>query len=452
MSIQKLSINMFSMQTLLLSGLWSIGTYASIVNIGFIAGVFFLFITCVLTLSQDRAGLIALILLFYIPAATLNMPNMFAVSTAVVFFMLIIKKNFVYSGVRSDKTKLIALVFFTLVVFGISMLSTPNIDKAIYYYKKYCEGFVFLLLAMTIIKNNEDVSEVINYWAIFAALGIVIKIVVFNLGASSYVYSVAQNLSVSDFSVEQRMSIYIEGSFAKRLLLPGDDPNYSSAGLVLPFAIALGNVVIARGWYKSLWVLCASSIAISIVGTFSRSGMLAVSVIIILMCLLRKKEIYFFAIISAGVLAAYSVVVPEILVRIFSIKGEVLGGGSGRYQLWQHAMSAWLDSPVFGLGLAGFYETIGEAAHNTYLQVLSETGLVGFLSFISVVLFPIRKYFSMPEANRGNREFSLLCGFIAFAYMIGTVTYQDIKLFWFAVGVMVCLFSRKDTGESYDCR
>lgn len=57
----------------------------------------------------------------------------------------------------------------------------------------------------------------------------------------------------------------------------------------------------------------------------------------------------------------------------------------------------WLRKPVFGYGW-GTYIHIGLSAlglnangHNVYLQLLAETGIVGFLSFVSLALFSLQR-------------------------------------------------------------
>jgi len=63
-----------------------------------------------------------------------------------------------------------------------------------------------------------------------------------------------------------------------------------------------------------------------------------------------------------------------------------------RYDLWQASWAMWLDHPLAGSGLANsgtILICIGKQArtivalspHDSYLQVLAETGVVGFIMF-----------------------------------------------------------------------
>src|SRR5699024_9890163 len=66
---------------------------------------------------------------------------------------------------------------------------------------------------------------------------------------------------------------------------------------------------------------------------------------------------------------------------------------SRRSELWEHAWNLFLNNPLKGIGWGEFKETvIGSVTehtemetHNIYLQLLSETGLIG----TSIILIPI---------------------------------------------------------------
>jgi O-antigen ligase len=58
----------------------------------------------------------------------------------------------------------------------------------------------------------------------------------------------------------------------------------------------------------------------------------------------------------------------------------------GRVSLWRHTLTVFFDYPLLGGGSNTlFYPLLGSDAHNTFLSVLAETGLIGFLSFMSIV-------------------------------------------------------------------
>ena len=103
--------------------------------------------------------------------------------------------------------------------------------------------------------------------------------------------------------------------------------------------------------------------------------------------------------------------------RIFSLQT----GTAGRFIAWQIAWEGFLDRPLTGWGLdnfhilfnkhynpvsleSGYYETWFDRAHNTVMDVLSMTGLIGFATFTfmwimifgTVIMARRKKYIDIP--------------------------------------------------------
>jgi O-antigen ligase len=80
-------------------------------------------------------------------------------------------------------------------------------------------------------------------------------------------------------------------------------------------------------------------------------------------------------------------------------------GGSGRAELWQAAFNLWLAQPIFGVGFKGSPGLLPEnlPAHNAYLGMLAETGLVGFISYLIIVFVGI--YYILKRGARLLSEY-----------------------------------------------
>jgi O-antigen ligase len=130
-------------------------------------------------------------------------------------------------------------------------------------------------------------------------------------------------------------------------------------------------------------------------------------------------------------------------------KGSVFNNLNGRTELWSRAAEQWLESPVIGTGARSYeyYEpkyrdlktkwiTWNETdvnarwAHNDWIQILSDYGLIGLLLAAAVLAFHCWKAlsFMIHDASRAKREgggfftdhrgaitLGALCGMIAFA-------------------------------------
>jgi len=99
--------------------------------------------------------------------------------------------------------------------------------------------------------------------------------------------------------------------------------------------------------------------------------------------------------------------------RIFNFADANHPDGGGRIHYWTTALYIIKDRPVFGAGLEGFgtaytkYDTLDgsfriERAHNDYLQVMADTGLVG--SFLALAfLFLLYRYSIACYKNSKDR-------------------------------------------------
>ena len=237
------------------------------------------------------------------------------------------------------------------------------------------------------------------------------------------------------------------------LELPGEEPNYTSTSLVFPLAIALAFQGSAQKLSKILWAGISCMTAIACVGTYSRSGFLA-ALLVLGLHVVRGSLLK--ALVPVSVLSAiFSMAVlfiPSLHKRIFGIGDAVNEGATGRFYLWNKAFEMWLDSPIFGHGMSTFYDRYHSAVHNTYLQVLAETGLVGLGLYLGVILAAIRLRASSGGTSHGSSEYTHLrrgafAGLAGFCFMIATVTYQDVKLFWLALAV----FSSTHLLVQFDC-
>jgi O-antigen ligase len=89
----------------------------------------------------------------------------------------------------------------------------------------------------------------------------------------------------------------------------------------------------------------------------------------------------------AVLMVVWQVVLPESVVERITMTegedGELEASAAGRVEVWEHARTLFLQSPVFGIGLNGFMtaragETLTDP-HNYYLKVAAEQGVVGLL-------------------------------------------------------------------------
>ena len=138
---------------------------------------------------------------------------------------------------------------------------------------------------------------------------------------------------------------------------------------------------------------------ITIICTFSRGGLLTMGVVSAMLIWRTRKPVLATLVLALGVLA-FSYTASDQLKEKYAERSSSItsyeddSSAMGRIRAWGVALQMWSDHPVTGVGPRNFtqqYRRYGNTdevhvAHNSYLQMLAETGLPGFLLFVSLMV------------------------------------------------------------------
>lgn len=146
-------------------------------------------------------------------------------------------------------------------------------------------------------------------------------------------------------------------------------------------------------------------VAFSMILTTAKRSALAVTLIAILFfwLLVRRRTGkrltiskiigFFVAVVALAMVVRYLYVSTTLFssviekMQLLRTAGDV---SNGRFSLSSYAMEVFKRHPILGSGLKSIYKETGFDVHNTYIQILAETGLVGFIVFvlgIGLILF-----------------------------------------------------------------
>jgi O-antigen ligase len=204
------------------------------------------------------------------------------------------------------------------------------------------------------------------------------------------------------------------------------DPNQLAASLVPGAVLAIAGAAMskrspaARGLWITAFVLCLAGIAL----TVSRGGLIAAVMAVFAAIVLggrwRGHAIALACVVGAVGVFYFALFAPEgAKERITESSQGQVKIEEGRTTIWQVAWRAFEANPVIGVGAANFQvvsrqyvlepgtlartdEIIDSpaVAHNTFLSIAAELGLVGLGLFLTVVGF------SISCAARAARTFS----------------------------------------------
>lgn len=193
--------------------------------------------------------------------------------------------------------------------------------------------------------------------------------------------------------------------------------------------------------------------------TASRTGLLMLVVALVLVFVLwssfryRSQVIAFFALAAGGVVFF----LDNILILFQSIFPAIMSGSDTiglRYALWAAGWKMWLAFPIQGVGvgmfrfeLPYFAENITNprhlslVSHNMYVQMLSETGLVGFLLFMFLMLKTVQNLWQLISSDKNETSVYKVWLVVFVVILLGGITKTDQvdKMLWIVLGVGACL-------------
>ncbi|MFB5662649.1 O-antigen ligase family protein [Alteribacillus sp. HJP-4] len=217
------------------------------------------------------------------------------------------------------------------------------------------------------------------------------------------------------------------------------DPNFFVFYNTIFFAYFLCHFRSLKG--KAGLILCITTILL----TFSRGGMLAMILMLAVYLLLnnplRQLKIMI-SLVSLGGLVLYvsaahmNFDLPGMLAdRIGNVSSD---GGSGRMELWVRAWEFFAPNFLFGIGAFNFseYNThaygAGISVHNTFLDVLSESGLIGIFFYL---LFIALVFVQLLQGRVHRTKPYLFLTFIGFLLQMGSLTIIINDMFFMFIAI-----------------
>jgi O-antigen ligase len=150
-----------------------------------------------------------------------------------------------------------------------------------------------------------------------------------------------------------------------------------------------------------------------------------------------STRITVFVVLTAAFVFLLPVVEPlKSFERMGTIQAEVTEGDlNGRTNQWTEGLNAFSEQPVLGVGAAMFrsVNSLGKEAHNSFLSVLVQLGLIGFVLFGVILIIVVMYAFLQP---RWDRNFWLA---VLSVWAIGafTLTWEDRKTTWLFLSLVV---------------
>ncbi len=357
---------------------------------------------------------------------------------------MILERKFVFSRTRLWWP----LITFTLITV-ISAIGSINVAYSLHTMKKYTILSFFLFFA--IVSNIRESKD--------------IKILLFALLVSTGFFSV---LGLIDYFA-------FESSFGTRLTFPYFYTNVNRFAklydVVIPVNMAL--ILITNDKIKKTFLIIILLLSIPTILLMQTRG----SYVVIFMALAAITFVYRRKLLICVLIMSFLLVIimpanmTTRIQRIFEFEDYLKIGGPlhKRVNGWRGGLRIVAENPLFGLGVgkSNFGRTVRkfrdlkyrkDHAHNTYVQIAVETGLIGLAAFLwlfgSLFYHGFKHYLSLPRQDEeAILIFGILCG-IAGLFVHGLVTYfyknEAFYTLWVMTALIFALIEGRETKPKGD--
>lgn len=377
------------------------------------------------------------------------------ISGATIFFLFGVLLNF-QRVIGSLNLSLADLLIFPLLVYLVAT-NMLRLDKVMLAVTLYLILYLVTASALFVpfqYKVSIDVSSLLIGFVKQAVLFIYLFIG-FSLRSTPFEREAIKGVVIGSFvSAVVSILFLISGiSTLRALVVDSDrligfsnDPNFFATVQCAALGLLLFGQTFAMSTYRK-WAILA--ITVSVLLTASKSGLLFMTAIYITFMGLtfkhRNLKMLFLVVVVliisfVGILFCRDEItqlIPafERIIRLFENFGYALNAdGSSRSVVWDLAINIISSSP-FGIGNSAFWviaERFGgdNLAHNTYLQLAIEWGL------INAVVFVFCLFYMLAYSIFTRRQHDAAIVLLVMLMFSMTLSLNNSRLLWFVIGLM----------------
>ena len=409
--------------------------------------LFFLFVLFLPLANHDR---------FFILNPKL-FPSRAILVTLIIFNLSFLLNKFKKKKFLQDKFLLALLSLF--VVRAVSLVNSLNLPNSLF----VLAFFGSVIVLYVILKRLAETDQ--KYFTFLFQLYLVVVAVIGLFGLLQYLLALIGVI----------LPGVLKGGNYFRIPATFYDANHLSPFISTGLFFFLGLSFLVKDFKQKGGLLFLSLIlAIVSVLTFSRSGFLGLGVGCLTFGLLSLKEgfgrrllpLVAVLVISVGGLLYFSHQTHYSLVdRMFkSLLDPAEKSTTAHYSLLLGEWQLFLDHPVLGVGYGGFSEAFRASehskghtwvdpvkdirlpAHSIWLEVLTETGITGFIPYLLFMLLVTQQFLHALFRASAERDKVYLIAFASgfFALLSGGIFYSyNLLFFWYFIFVGL-LFSQNE--------
>ncbi|MBR3791696.1 MAG: O-antigen ligase family protein [Clostridia bacterium] len=331
-----------------------------------------------------------------------------------------------------------AFIIGFLAVAFFSSVTSFNISKSVQSFALY---FVFALSYFLIVNNIKTKNQWYNLVVVSVLAGLLVGL-----------YGVYQNFFVTatDTSwIDEDMFTGIK----TRVYSTFDNPNVLGQYLVMSIPVAFALMWSERKiWAKTFYLGVTAVMGACLIFTWSRAAWIGIILAIGFYMVMKDRR--WSALLVVALLIMPFVLPESILSRITSLGNMKDSSTAYRFSVWLSSLRMAGDYWLSGIGLgAGAFERVYQKyalngagfalhAHNFYIQLVVEMGILGIVLFAMMIISTYRKIISIKEKKSVNYNVALAMGGAILGYLFQGVAenlwynYRMILLFFIYLGIL----------------
>ncbi len=330
---------------------------------------------------------------------------------------------------------------------AVSLIYSPDLGDGLMRFQKQVTK---LLMAVIVIEMVSSAVETRKYLLAAAAGGVVLAAIAIYQGLVRHVYrpptmwNAVHGGNIFLFCLIALISLLL---YEKR---PRWKAAYIGAGVFMGYAFYLNGT-------RGAWIALGIVLLVAPLITSSMNP--------------RKKVVYYAVLLlfagAVSQLPFFKNKVSEVEVYTQRYEGGDLQNTLGkRIEMWKASWKMFIRNPILGVGLGGWNKTLnGMAArneapdyillynqtHNIYLDVLSTRGILGFITFVVVIFYPL--FFAWKNSSQQNEMYRTLLVFATIAFLISGMTDTLVYIrgvfisYILFVGLALAVMVRRDAEE-----
>ncbi|MGL5150771.1 MAG: O-antigen ligase family protein [Clostridium sp.] len=322
-----------------------------------------------------------------------------------------------------------------------------------------------MVLSILVAENKVIViKESIRFATYICIIFFVIKELLYKEGKEYFINAMYYPAAiVSLLGIIQYMTkigIQVETNGFSRIESALGHPNSLGIYLVILFFPLIAIINNEKKKFKKLFfIITAIMMASNILLCWSRNSWLAMASGLIILAILYNWKILI-GLILGGIGA---LLVPGIATRVMDMGSKVFS--DGRVKHWSIAIKMFLDNPITGVGNGNYtilheqyvnqypqYLVPGEVGfptHNSYLKVLSELGIIGFIPFMLMNCTILYRMYIIFKKFTGEHR-GIIIGIITSILIFMQVNMLDnmwfvpkvTTIFWIMAAIIVGVYNK----------